>query len=135
MPMSFFQGIWGNFFRLKTMSGKEKQFSKDVNHQISKKLANKKDTRVFVLEDLKGIRNQRKGKKLNKRLNSWPCYQFASFLEYKAEQSGKIVAYVDARYTSQKCSCCRVILKKTGINQSIDASDVNSVFMQSGMRQ
>lgn len=97
---------------LKAISGKEKRFSRDVNHQVSKKLVNQNDVRVFVLEDLKGIRGKRKGKILNKSLSSWPFYQFAMFLEYKAEQCGKIIEYVDARYTSQKCSCCKVVSKE-----------------------
>ena len=97
--------------QLKAMSGKEKRFSRDVNHQVSKKLANLPDVRTIVLEDLAGIRNKRRGKKLNKHLNSWPFYQFAMFLEYKAEYCGKEVRYVDARFTSQKCSCCKTILK------------------------
>jgi putative transposase len=97
--------------RLKAMSGKEKRFSRDVNHQVSKKLANLPDVMTIVLEDLEGIRNKRRGKKLNKHLSSWPFHQFALFLEYKAEYCGKEVRYVDARFTSQKCSCCKSILK------------------------
>lgn len=54
--------------RLKTMSGKEKRFSRDVNHRITKQLVNMEDVQTFVLEDLKGIRKKRKGKKVNKRL-------------------------------------------------------------------
>lgn len=97
--------------RLKAISGKEKRFSRDVNHQVSKKLAILPEVRTIVLEDLTGIRSRSKGKKLNKQLSSWPFYQFAMFLEYKAEYNCKEVRYVDARFTSQKCSCCKTILK------------------------
>jgi IS605 OrfB family transposase len=99
--------------RLKTISGKEKRFSQDVNHQVTKKLANLDNVKIFVLEELKGIRNKRRGKKLNKRIGSWPFHQFGFFLTYKAEMLGKKVEYVDPRYTSQKCSCCKTIDKKS----------------------
>ena len=92
--------------RLKSMSGREKRFSRDVNHQITKKLAQQPNVAVFVLEDLSGIRNQRRGKKVNKWISSWPFYQFEQCLSYKAEALCKCVDYVDARYTSQRCSMC-----------------------------
>lgn len=92
--------------RLKAMSGKEKRFSRDVNHVVSKQIANSGGT-TFVLENLKGIRKQRKGKTLNKRVSSWAFSQFALFLQYKTEALGKRVVYTDPRYTSQKCSKCK----------------------------
>jgi len=99
--------------RLKAMSGKEKRFSKDVNHCVSKFIV-EKPYGVFVIEDLTGIRRQKtKSKKANKWISSWPFYQFETFLTYKALQRGKQVVKVDARYTSQKCSCCGNINKKS----------------------
>ena len=49
---------------------------------------------------------------MNKRLNSWPFHQFTFFLSYKSEKLGVEVKFVDARYTSRKCSCCKVIEKE-----------------------
>jgi len=92
--------------RLKAMAGREKRFSKDVNHVVSKRLVQQERVGVLVLEDLSGIRNKRRNKKSNKRIASWPFYQLSCFLEYKAKGVGKRVAYVDARYTSQRCSQC-----------------------------
>jgi putative transposase len=97
--------------RLRAMSGREKRFSKDVNHVVSKRLANQENVTTFVLEDLSGIRNKRRGKKMNKWLGSWPFHQLQLFLGYKAEAIGKSMAFVDARYTSQKCSQCGYIYK------------------------
>lgn len=99
--------------RLKAMSGKEKRFSRDVNHKIAKKLVGLDHVKTYVLEDLKGIRNQDRGRKQNKRLGSWPFHQLAFFLTYKAEALGKEVVYVNARYTSRKCSCCKTIQKES----------------------
>lgn len=95
--------------RLKVMSGKEKRFSRDVNHRVTKQLVSLIHVKTYVLEELKGIRSKNRGKKLNKRLGSWPFHQFGFFLTYKAQMLGKEVVYVDARYTSRKCSCCKAI--------------------------
>lgn len=92
--------------RLKAMSGREQRFSRNANHCISKEIANTEGVTTFVLEDLAGINHKRRGKRINKWLSSWPFYQLSLFLTYKAEALGKKVAYVDARYTSQKCSRC-----------------------------
>lgn len=97
--------------RLRAMSGREKRFMRDVNHCATKQMARQPDYTTFVLEDLSGIRAQRRGKKLNKWLSSWSFYQFEQFLSYKAEALGKRVVFVDARYTSQKCSRCGHIRK------------------------
>ena len=92
--------------RLKAMSGREKRFMRDVNHCVSKDLANQSKYRIFALEDLSGIRNQTRGKKLNKWLSSWSFSQLEFFLSYKCIALGKETAFVDARYTSQRCSRC-----------------------------
>ncbi|HEY9783523.1 MAG TPA: transposase [Leptolyngbyaceae cyanobacterium] len=93
--------------RLKAMSGKEKRFMRDCNHRISKKLVQINGVSTYVLEDLSGIRNQRRNKKVNKWISSWSFYQLEQFLDYKTQAKGKQVKYVDARYTSQKCSRCK----------------------------
>lgn len=95
--------------RLASMAGREKRFSRDVNHCISKNLARTEGVSVFVLEDLSGIRNRKRGRKLNKRIGSWPFFQMQAFLAYKVEALGKSVTFVDPRYTSQRCSRCGYI--------------------------
>ena len=92
--------------RLKRMGSREQRFNRDVNHCTTKAIVHG-DGETFVLENLQGIRSRRRmGRKMNKRLASWPFYQFDLFLTYKAQALGKSVVYVDARYTSQRCSCC-----------------------------
>lgn len=68
--------------RLRRQSGREQRFSTSVNHVVTKAIAHLPAT-TFVLEDLSGIRVQRRGKKMNKWLGSWPFSQFALFLTYK----------------------------------------------------
>ena len=83
----------------------------DYNHVISKAIANSPAHNVFVLEDLAGIRNKRKGKTLNTWLAQWSYYQLQTLLEYKAAALGKKVVFIDPRYTSQRCNACGVIEK------------------------
>jgi IS605 OrfB family transposase len=91
--------------RLKRMSGKEQRFNRDVNHCVTKAIVHG-GGETFVLENLQGIRALRRSRKMNKRLASWPFYQFGLFLTYKAQALGKSVVYVNARHTSQRCSRC-----------------------------
>lgn len=96
---------------LRKISGKERRFVTDTNHCISKTIVNMPYD-IFALEDLTSIRVQsRKGKDFTRKLNNWSFYQLAQFIEYKAEALGKLVLYIDPRYSSQKCSKCGDIRK------------------------
>ena len=95
---------------LRKLSGKENRFQRDVNHCISKQIvALPFDT--FVLEDLEIKSNTGKGRAFNTRIANWSWYQLEQFLTYKALLKGKKVDYVDARYTSQKCSVCGYVYR------------------------
>jgi IS605 OrfB family transposase len=61
---------------------------------------------IIVMEKLNIKRKKEQGKRFNSILNGWSYFQLETFVEYKAKLSGKRVEYVDARYSSQKCSCC-----------------------------
>jgi len=94
--------------RLKKQSGREKRFMLDENHCISKRLANDETVKVYVLEDLTGIRKNEAGnKERNRLLSNWSFCQLESMIEYKCFVRGIAVEYVDPRYTSQKCSACK----------------------------
>jgi len=94
--------------RLKKQSGREKRFMLDVNHCISKRLANDDSVIVYVLEDLTGIRKNESGnKERNRLLSNWSFCQLEFMIEYKCFVNGISVEYVDPRYTSQKCSACK----------------------------
>jgi putative transposase len=90
---------------LKNLSGKEHRFVRDVNHCISKQIVGMPYD-IIVMEKLNIKRKKEQGKRFNSILNGWSYFQLETFVDYKAKLSGKRVEYVDARYTSQKCSCC-----------------------------
>jgi len=93
---------------LRKISKKENRFRADVNHCITKKIVKSLEPGTIIsLEKLTGIRqNVKLRKNQRKELHKWNFFQFEQFITYKAEREGIKIEYVDARYTSQKCSVC-----------------------------
>jgi len=93
---------------LKRLSGKERRWMQDINHQISKSMvSNCEPGDVIVLEELTHIRDRiRTARKQRQITHSWAFGQLETFIEYKAPEAGIPVVYVDPAYTSQRCSRC-----------------------------
>ena len=94
---------------LRRLSEKENRFRQNVNHCVSKQIVNSLSPgTTIVLEDLTNIRenSQKFRKEQNYWINGWSFFQLESFLKYKAMEKGCFIDFVDARYTSQKCSKC-----------------------------
>lgn len=96
--------------KLKLLSGQERRFMRDFNHCLSKQITDM-PYGVYAMEDLKGIRNGRKGKVFNRKRSNWAYFQLRQFISYKAENLGKRLILIDPRYTSQRCSKCGFIDK------------------------
>ena len=110
------KGIRSAKRRLKAISSCEKRFVQDQNHCISKELADSDgDVSVYVLEDLSSMNLLRlrgkSNKTMRKWLSNWSYSDLESKLAYKCQKNGIRVEFVDARYTSQKCSVCKTIDK------------------------
>jgi IS605 OrfB family transposase len=127
---------------LKRLSGKERRYSRDVNHCLSKLIVQKaKGTgRSLALEELKGIRD-RLGRKPIKApvlgdpttavekprkhvrksvrtlINTWSFFQLRFFLAYKAKIAGVEVYVVPSAYSSQTCSVCGCVSKSSRISR------------------
>ena len=67
---------------------------------------------VVVYEDLR-IKNMVKNHCLAKSINDASWYQFRVGLEYFGKVFDKVTVAVNSQYTSQECSSCGVIVKKT----------------------
>jgi putative transposase len=96
---------------IRKRGSREKRFSRDINHCLSKALVQtaKGTSRGIALEDLKGIRERAKGtvgKRHRRVLHNWRFFQLRAFIAYKAALAGVPVVYVNPAYTSQTCSCC-----------------------------
>jgi len=96
---------------LKQLSGKEKRWMKDINHNISRKIIDSlREGQFIVMEKLTHIREKVKVRKKQRYiLHSWPFAQLQSFIEYKALEAGILVTYIDPAYTSKICSRCNII--------------------------
>jgi IS605 OrfB family transposase len=87
--------------KLRKLSGRERRFQRDVNHNIANWIVSKPYD-IIALEDLTNIRNGKKNKKLGK----WSFAELRSIIEYKASATGKKIVVIDPRYTSRTCSRC-----------------------------
>jgi len=131
----------GKYGAVKKIKNRESRIIKDINHKISRKIVGIAQQTGYGLrlERLIGIRKNTKKyhKRANHKLNSWSFYQlqqFIGFIGYKAELSGVAVEYIDARYTSQRCSRCASLGER--VNKSfecpscghVDHADVNAAF-------
>ena len=96
--------------KLQRLSGRERRFIIDYNHSLSKKIANL-CYGITAMENLKNIREGRKGKLFNRLRSNWSYYQLREFIKYKAEEFGNKLILVNPRYTSQKCYKCNYIDK------------------------
>jgi putative transposase len=67
---------------------------------------------VVAYEDLR-IKNMVRNHCLAKSINDASWYQFRGFLEYFGRVFGKVTVAVAPQYTSQECSSCGVMVKKS----------------------
>ena len=79
-------------------------------HQVSKKLVDSAD--LIVFENL-NIYGMLKNHHLAKHIQDHAWGKLIQFTQSKAAKAGKMVELVDARYTSQKCSQCGIMVPKT----------------------
>lgn len=128
----------GRFRKLKQIKRRERNKIKDINHKMSRKIVDfaYRDKAGIVLEDLKGIRNNKKFKKSFKYvLHSWSFYQLEKMIEYKAKLLGVPVYRIDPQYTSQQCGRCGLLGKREGkkfycsCRTIVEDADVNAAFV------
>jgi putative transposase len=99
---------------LRNLSGRETRFMTAVNHTVSKRLiefATENEVSVIGMEDLTGIRDRTKKvhREFQYEHSSWAFRQLQTFIEYKANEAGIAVIYVDPAHTSQTCPRCNHI--------------------------
>lgn len=98
---------------------KERQYRHNFQHQVSHKLT--KNAKTLVFEDLKLVNMTKKGKGkhgLNREMLRLGLSSIIRLCQYKAQRRGGTVTFVDPRYTSQTCSDCGTVDKKSRESQS-----------------
>lgn len=89
---------------------------KDFQHKVSRQIVDNYD--AIGAEDLK-IRNMVKNHNLAKSISDGGWGQFLSYLEYKAEEAGKLFVKVNPRNTSRECSTseCKYIKRDLKLSE------------------
>ena len=82
----------------------------DFLHKLSKTLVDRADLLIF--EDLQ-IQNMMKNHYLSKSINDASWGRLIQFSSYKALSAGKRVELIDPRGTTQRCSRCHAVAKKS----------------------
>ncbi|MGL4883872.1 MAG: RNA-guided endonuclease InsQ/TnpB family protein, partial [Waterburya sp.] len=113
--------------RLISLSGRERRFTADVNHSISKKIVS--PNALIGLENLKHIRertNRRSSKKAstkqrkaNRNRSLWAFAELHSYCDYKSILSGSIAVKVPAQLTSQCCPKCGHVSRENRPNKGL----------------
>lgn len=106
-----------NQSKKETILRKQSNWTKDLNHKLSKELIDyclQQDINVLGLEALKGSHLA------NKRFRryTWAFKDLLNKIVYKAHDAGLKVIEVDPKYTSQRCHICGTISKENRQNQS-----------------
>ena len=127
----------GKFAKLACVKNRESRIVLDTNRKISRAIVDeaKRVNKAIVLEDLTGIRRNKKQKRSFKyALHSWSFYQLREFISYKAKLLGVPVVFIPPHYTSQMCSRCGQVGNRQGKTFKcphcghVDHADVNAAF-------
>jgi IS605 OrfB family transposase len=100
---------------------KESNFTRDINHQISKKVVEKAilASLGISLEDLTGIRKSTRVRRADRsNHSSWGFWQLRFFIEYKSKLHGVPFVLVDPRNTSRTCPECGCVDKRNRKSQA-----------------
>lgn len=128
------RAIRGHYFHLrrnlpnrktvKKVGSHEKRVVNHELHKISKAIVQEaaENNSIIVLGKLKGIRQNHRGRRGNRKLNSFPYYKLSKYIRYKAEWLGIHVITVSEAYTSQTCNQCgsRETLRDGGFFQCLN---------------
>lgn len=92
---------------IKNIANKEKRTINDLLHKISSSIVKqaKPDT-TLALGNLKGIRNNAKGKRFNRIVSNMPFHKLTQYITYKALWQGNAVIKLSERGTSKTCHRC-----------------------------
>lgn len=95
---------------VRTLHARVANVRKDMHHKVAKSLVDRYG--VIAAESL-SIGNMLKNRRLARRISDAGWYSFVQILIGKAESAGCKVVLVDPRNTSQACSACGEIVRKS----------------------
>ncbi|MDF2956701.1 MAG: Transposase [Candidatus Alkanophagales archaeon MCA70_species_1] len=91
---------------IKKIEHKEKRIVNDELHKIAKDIVDEAERHnaIIAIGNLNGVRNNNKGRKVNRKVNSIPFYRMKEY--NKASERGILVIEVPEFNTSKQCSKC-----------------------------
>jgi len=97
--------------KVKFLGNKEKNTVNGILHKISNSIIAKsiEDKACIVLGNLKGIRNNSKGRRFNRIVSNMPYFKLTQMIMYKAQMRGIKVIKINERGTSRLCHRCNHI--------------------------
>jgi len=101
---------------IKRIGNKESNIVNDQLHKIAKTIVDEAErtNAVIAIGNPKGIRRNGKGRRFNRKLNSWPFWKLRQYITYKANWRGIRVVEVNEAYTSKLCWRCGALGKRSG---------------------
>jgi len=101
---------------IKRIGHKESHIVNDQLHKIAKNIVDEAERldAIIAIGKLDNIRANGKGRRFNRKLNSWPFWKLRRYIEYKANWRGIRVIEVNEAYTSQRCWKCDTLGKRSG---------------------
>jgi len=101
---------------IKRIGAKESRITNDQLHKIAKAIVDEAErlNAIIAIGNPKGIRRNGKGRRFNRKLNSWPFWKIRQYIDYKANWRGITVVEVSEAYTSQRCWRCGTIGERSG---------------------
>ncbi len=85
----------------------------DFLHKLSRYYVNKYGTICVEALDVKGLKEKGYSRGLHRSIHDAGWARFLAMLDYKAESAGRKLVKVNPKDTTQKCSRCGAIVKKT----------------------
>jgi putative transposase len=101
---------------VKRIGDKESRITNDQLHKTAKVIVEEaeRSNAIIAIGNPKGIRKNGKGRRFNRKLNSWPFWKLRQYIEYKANWRGIAVIEVNEAYTSRLCWRCGAIGARSG---------------------
>jgi len=101
---------------IKRIGDKESRIVNDQLHKIAKAIVDEaeRSNAIVAIGNPKGVRRNGKGRRFNRKLNSWPFWKLRRYIEYKANWRGIRVVEVSEAYTSQRCWRCGALGRRSG---------------------
>jgi len=101
---------------IKRIGNKESRITNNQLHKIAKAIVNEAEllNAIIAIGNPKDIRRNGRGRRFNRKLNSWPFWKLRQYIEYKANWRGIRVVEVNEAYTSQLCWRCGTIGVRSG---------------------